>query len=112
MLTIDKLKEFGADTSEGLDRCLGNEGFYLKMVDMGIRDEKFEQLGGVIESGNLDEAFELAHALKGVLGNLALTPIFEPASEMTENLRARIDMDYSTLYSKVMEERAKLLEMM
>lgn len=111
MITMDALKEFGADTSEGLDRCLGNEAFYLKMVNMGINDEKFEALGKSLESGNLDESFELAHAIKGVLGNLALTPIYEPVSEMTENLRAKIKMDYMPLYNKVMEERNRLLSM-
>ena len=110
MITMDVLKAFGADTSEGLDRCLGNEEFYLKMVDMGIKDDKFDALGKALDAGDLDEAFELAHAIKGVLGNLALTPIYDPASEMTELLRERKQMDYSELYKKVMDERARLLE--
>ncbi|MCR5451027.1 MAG: Hpt domain-containing protein [Lachnospiraceae bacterium] len=111
MITMDILKEFGADTQEGLDRCLGNEDFYLKMVNMGIGDDKFEALGTALQNNDLDEAFELAHAIKGVLGNLALTPIYEPAGEMTELLRTRTEMDYTQLYNKVMEERSRLLSM-
>ena len=54
MITMEVLKAFGADTSEGLDRCLGNEEFYLKMVDMGIKDDKFDALGKALDAGNLD----------------------------------------------------------
>ena len=32
MLTVEKLKEYGADTGEGLNRCMNNEAFYLRLV--------------------------------------------------------------------------------
>ena len=111
MFTIDILKEFGADTEEGLARCMNNEAFYLKMVDMGIKDERFRALKPLLDEGKLDEAFELSHALKGVLGNLSLTPIFEPMDEMTELLRKRTDMDYSSLVDKMLAELERLLSM-
>lgn len=111
MLTLDKLKSFGANTEDGLARCMNNEEFYLKMVNMGLADERFEALGPVLEKGDKTEAFELAHALKGVLGNLAITPIYEPFSEMTELLRSKEDADYVTMYNKVMDQRKKLLDM-
>ncbi len=31
-MTIDDLVAFGANTSEGLQRCLNKEDFYLRMV--------------------------------------------------------------------------------
>ncbi|MBR1629282.1 MAG: Hpt domain-containing protein [Lachnospiraceae bacterium] len=112
MLSLDQLKEFGADTTEGLARCMNNEAFYLKMIGMGLRDERFEAMKGVIESKDYDTAFEMAHALKGVLGNLALAPIYGPMSEMTELLRAKVaDADYMSYYNTVKEQRDKLLAM-
>ena len=53
----------------------------------------------------------MAHALKGVIGNLALTPVYEPIAEMTELLRARTDMDYAPLYEKMKNNYEKLLSM-
>ncbi len=44
MMTIDKLKELGADTADGLARCLNNEEFYMKLVGMAIKDDGFENL--------------------------------------------------------------------
>lgn len=110
-MTIEILNKFGADTAEGLARCMDNEEFYLKMVDMGIADERFETLKDVLEKKDLDEAFEMCHALKGVVGNLALTPIYEPISDMTELLRVRKDMDYMPLYEKIKSEHDRLISL-
>ena len=109
MLTIETLNEFGVNTKEGLTRCMNNEKFYFKMIKMGLASDQFEKLGAALEGGNLDEAFEAAHALKGVLGNLALTPIYTPLAEMTELLRAKKSEDYVTMYQPIMELRNKLL---
>ncbi len=110
MITLEGLKEFGADTEEGLARCMNNEEFYLKMVDLGIRDERFEGLKEALENNDLESAFDMTHALKGALGNLALTPMYRKVSEMTELLRAKKDADYMTLYRDIIEFRNALLE--
>ena len=112
MLTIEKLQEFGVNTQEGLGRCMGNEGFYLKLVGMAAADGNFEKLSAAIEAGDLDGAFEASHALKGVLGNLSLTPLYAPASEMCELLRARTDTDYAPLLEQLLEAKDALTGMM
>ena len=63
----------------------------------------------VVEAGDKDAAFEAAHQLKGVLGNLALTPMYEPVAEMTELLRARADAEYMVFVDKI-EAQKKILE--
>ena len=75
-MTIDSLRTFGANVDEGLERCMGMEDFYLEMIELGLSDEIFENLGHLLERGNADEAFETVHALKGVIGNLSLTPLY------------------------------------
>ncbi|MBP3217150.1 MAG: Hpt domain-containing protein [Lachnospiraceae bacterium] len=111
MLTVDKLKAFGANTEEGLARCMNNEQFYLRVVGMGLEDKSFEELRAALDAGDLDTAFEKAHALKGVLGNLSLTPIYEPVQKMTELLRARTQMDYTGLLEEAVGLRDKLQAM-
>ena len=81
-MTIDALNAYGADTSQGLQRCMNNESFYLRMVDMALRDKNFDALKAAIDSGDAHAGFEAAHALKGSIGNVALTPIFAPVSEI------------------------------
>ena len=107
MITIEELKALGADVETGLSRCVGNEALYLKLVGMGLGDTKFEELESAVKAGNLDKAFELCHALKGVIGNLALTPLYEALSDLTEKLRAREEADYQAMYSNIIEIRSK-----
>ena len=73
-MTLEELKAYGADTDAGLQRCMNNESFYLRLVKMIPGDDNFRKLKEALEVGNLDAAFEAAHALKGSSGNLALTP--------------------------------------
>ena len=107
MITLDALKELGADTASGMARCIDNEELYLKMVNMALQDPSFDQLKEAIDAGDLNTAFERAHSLKGVMGNVALTPLFEPISEITEELRARNDIDYSGYLDRIFTELEK-----
>jgi len=107
MLTTDNLKALGANTDEGLARCLGKEDFYLRMVSMALSDEGFDRLRSAVENGDLNEGFERAHALKGVLSNVSLTSLAEPVAEITEELRAGKDIDYSGLLDRIDETLKK-----
>ncbi|MCQ2563083.1 MAG: Hpt domain-containing protein [Mogibacterium sp.] len=40
----------------------------------------------------MTKAFEAAHALKGTLSNLSITPLLEPVVEMTERFRNADEM--------------------
>ncbi len=108
MLTLDALKERGENTTDGLMRCMNDEGFYLKMVSMALQDDSFDLLKSALEAGDLDAGFERAHALKGVMGNVGLTTLFDPIAEMTEELRARKDIDYSGYIETIFTELDKL----
>ena len=108
MITIDKLKEVGENTDEGLARCCGMEALYLRLVAMIPAEANFDKLARALEDKNYDEAFEAAHALKGVLGNLSLTPMYETCSEITERLRARTDTDCAALLTELLSQRDTL----
>ena len=109
MLTLDKLQELGIDPTEGMTRCMNNEVFFFKMITMAVSNDYFETLGESLEKNDLNNAFEAAHALKGVIGNLALKPIYEPLAEMTELLRAKKEADYVSMYRPIKEIRDQLL---
>lgn len=108
MLTIDALKKSGCDTDDGLTRCMGNEAFYFKLISKVIDDKNFQALEDAVAAKDLDAAFDAAHSLKGVLGNLALTPVYEPVYEITELLRERKDIDYSGYLKTISEKRSEL----
>ena len=109
MLTNEKLSDWGANVDEALERCLNNEAFYLRLVDKALSDPNFDRLKDAAGSGDLDRAFEAAHALKGVMANLALTPILVRVQEITELLRHRTQADYGPLLAGIDEAKASLL---
>ena len=103
MITVEKLKELGCNTDEGLARCLVDESFYLGLVPGAFEKERYEKLDKLIKEGNLSDAFEEAHALKGVLANLFITPLLEIINEITDLLRTRTERDYSSLLDRMWE---------
>ena len=109
-MTIDDLKAYGANTEEGLRRCLNNEAFYLRLVRMIPGDPNFQKLYDAVADGDLSAAFDAAHALKGSTGNLALTPIYGPIVEITELLRAKTktQTEYSALIDRIRKGREDL----
>ena len=109
MITLDQLRAWGADIEDALPRCLNNEAFYLRLVGKAVQEPAFDRLREALEAGDLAGAFDQAHALKGVTGNLALTPIDKPVREITEHLRSRTEMDYQPLLSEILAGRDSLL---
>ena len=108
MITIEKLNTFGANTAEGLARCFGNEALYLKLVATIPGEANFDKLKDSLAAKDLKAAFEAAHALKGVLGNLSLTPLYTKVAEITELLRSGTDMDYSSLLAGILDKKEVL----
>ncbi|MCR5273599.1 MAG: Hpt domain-containing protein, partial [Lachnospiraceae bacterium] len=105
---VEALREFGANTDEAIARCANKEDLYLKLVKRVPGDKGFDKLKDAIASKDLESAFEAAHALKGILANLSLTPLLEPAVEITEKTRAREDADYTPLLDELLDMREEL----
>lgn len=109
MLNLETLKEWGANTEEGMGRMMNNEGFYMKMVDMFLAKPGLDGLAAAIAAGDKETAFEAAHAVKGVANNLSLTPIAVPVSEISDQLKAGVDMDYGPLLEEAQKQLDALL---
>ena len=108
MLTVERLKEYGADTEKGLSRCANNEALYLRLVGITMRDLSSGALGEALEADDFDKAFDIAHKLKGGVTNLALTPIADPLCALTELLRKKGPGDYETLYAEIIHKANEL----
>jgi len=111
MLTVENLREYGANVDEGVARCLNDAVFYIELVKSVIPDNRIGELKEYIAAKDFDKAFEVAHALKGMYGNISITPIYEPVCQITELLREKKDVDYSALLAKAEEQKARLVEL-
>ena len=111
MITLDTLRAFGANVDEGLARCLNNEQFYLRLVNRSIENDGFGKLSAAVDANDAKAVFEISHKLKGVLANLAITPILEPVSELCELARKETPGDYRAYVDTILAKLGELKAM-
>ena len=70
MLTLEKLKECGVNINDGMKRCMNNEAFYLRLVNMALDDGVFEErrCEGNIRGGSRHEG-DVGKPLSDAAGN-------------------------------------------
>lgn len=83
------MEKAGIDVADALGRFMDNEALLLKFMGRFPQDKNFSQLREAMNSGDTVRAFEAAHTLKGVAGNLAMTELFQQVSLLVEDLRGR-----------------------
>lgn len=102
MATI--LQEMGCEMEETMERFMDDQEFYVECFRKFIEDKELETLGGAIESDDLEESFTQAHTLKGTLGNLGLTPLYDQMVVIVEFLRKGDMQQASERYQLLMGE--------
>lgn len=85
---IEELKAAGIDVDGATKRFMGNVGMFERFLKKFSDDNSYTALADAMEAGEVQAAFNAAHTLKGVCGNLSLTPLYEAVSDITELLRA------------------------
>ncbi|MCM1329134.1 MAG: hypothetical protein NC253_06795 [Ruminococcus sp.] len=88
MSKIDELRELGVNIDEALDRFMGNSALYERMLGKLTAAVRDVQVLPAFEEGDHTKALENAHALKGVTGNLSITPLYKGYTEIVDELRA------------------------
>ncbi|WP_312938577.1 Hpt domain-containing protein [Oscillibacter sp.] len=107
---IDQLRAHGADMDGAMNRLMGDEELYAMCFGLFLKDAAFAALGAALDARDWTAAFEAAHCLKGVAGNLGLTRIYRLGSELVEPLRSGEPSaaDLLAFYADLIEERDTL----
>ncbi len=87
MNTAERLKEYGVNVPEALERFMGNEKFYLVTLKKFPASVETHEVREKITSGDQSTAIANAHTLKGVTGNLSMTPLYEAYVEIVQSLK-------------------------
>ncbi len=92
-------------------RFVGDPDFYLEVVTEMISDSGFEMLRKELTAMNTKAAFDTAHALKGIIGNCGITPMYELIIQIVEALRyGNADFcDLERVYSQLMDTREEIM---
>lgn len=109
---MDALKAKGADIDGIMERFLRDEAFYADCFEEFMLDGNFETLGKAIAVQDYPQAFECAHALKGVAGNLGLLKLYCAVSDIVSALRAKEYGTLGALYQSVVLEHASFASLL
>ena len=105
---VSKLEAWGCNVQDALERFVGDVDLYVMCMNLFIEDASFEALGGAIQSKNFEAAFEAAHTLKGVAGNVSAGPLFEMIESLTGKLRENNYAGVEEDYAKIMDFKTSL----
>lgn len=109
---INRLFMWGCDTDAALERVLGDEELYLKFILQYCGNEDIDKLDNYILNKDAEGGFTLAHTLKGVYGNLGLTPVFDIICEIVEMLRNGMQEGVEDKMLELHDAKAELDEIM
>lgn len=106
------LVKAGIDVNQGLRRFNQNKEMYEMLLLQFLSDGNFSGLSAALARADAPGAFQCAHALKGIAGNLSLEKLHEALLPLVEELRAgRLDQA-PTLFPPVQESYARLVEVL
>lgn len=94
----------GIHVDEGTARMMGNEDFYIRLLQEFPSDKSYARLLQALQTRDLDAARKAAHTLKGLTGDLSIAVLFIPLTEIMEALRRR-DMDRALVLTEALSSQ-------
>lgn len=104
------LKQTGINADRGIERFMGNENFYGKMLKKFPDDSTFEKLVFAASAKDNKAFFEASHTLKGVCGNLSIDVLFELFKEQVILMRAEKWEEAYGMMPEITENYEKVLK--
>lgn len=83
----DLLERHGIDYTDAIERFCGNEALYERLACKYLDDTHFDALAHALDEEDVERAYQEAHGLKGVAGNLSFSALYQAVSEISETLR-------------------------
>lgn len=110
MNLFDELNALGVDVEEGKERLMGNASLYKRMLEKYGDMMKEPSIRPDFRRGIPEEILKGAHTLKGVTGNLSLTPLYEGYSQIVRLLREEQMEEAEAVYEKLLPVQEKILK--
>ena len=97
------------DYNDALRRMM-NDALITRMINKFMSGDAIDSVISSYESKDYRALFSSAHTLKGVAGNLSLTPLFEIASSITEATRNQDGVNLDKEIAELKEVYASIKE--
>lgn len=107
---LDELKKLGVNTEEGLERFSGNKSLYARMMGKFPASVNDLDVISSIEANDIEAAITKAHTIKGVTGNLSITPLYTAYTQIVNDLRAGNAASAKEALEKILPVQKEILE--
>ena len=108
----EKLENAGVDLPVVLERFLNNEDLLLQFLKKFSSDNNYQLFRDAMEQKDFEEAFKAVHNLKGLCGNLSITPLYEAVCVEVEFLRNNKHEEALEYVPEVVERYNKAVEIL
>lgn len=99
----------GGNYSDVVNR-FGKEQLVLKYIYKFLDDESYNLLVQSLDNKDFEEAFRMAHTLKGICQNLSLTRLYDSSSLLTEELRGKCGNNYLFYFNKLKSDYEEIIK--
>jgi HPt (histidine-containing phosphotransfer) domain-containing protein len=106
----DILISVGIDYDEALERFAGAITIFEKFLEEMASIKVIEPLQRALTKGETEEAFRLAHTLKGNFGNLSVKPLYQIISPLVDELKQGNLIEAKKLYIELENQYEKITE--
>ncbi len=111
MNLFEELKELGVDVEEGLERVMDDEPLYETMLGMFIDKVNGNPIAVKdFDGDSLDELIARVHVLKGLTGNLAMTPLFAGYLQTLDLLRTGRPKEAKKEYEQILPAQTAIID--
>ena len=80
-MDFEMLKQVGVNVESAMERFMGNNALYAKMLKKILYEPAFGELVHAVSACDRQAALAASHTMKGICGNLSLDPLFDLFSE-------------------------------
>jgi len=105
-----ELEKIGINYDDAMTRVMNNEAIYIRLLKKIPASVKSNNVMDSINAGDLDSAISKAHSLKGAMGNLSVTPLYEAYSRITQLLREGNTIEAQELLKQTLPIQNNILE--
>ncbi len=106
----ERLVSAGVDLDGALERFMGNEKLYMNFLRKFNDNPNFTELEKVFAQNDWEQARTISHNLKGVIGSLGFTHLYELICTQLSMLSHGENASAAALMEEIMPERQRLLE--
>lgn len=108
---MEELETLGVNVKEGIDRVMGDQDLYESMLEMFVEAVKEPEVRKEdFNADNLDELIRQVHMLKGIAGNLSLTPLFEAYTKTLGLLRDNRPGEAKAVFEGLLPVQQQIIE--